>query len=50
MRVQASQGVYEDNSGPEMSKLLSQMSDDEAWPLTVVITQTGVIPDEKGVK
>lgn len=46
---QASQGVYEDNSGPEMRLLLQKMSDDEGWPLTVVVAQTGIIPDDKGM-
>jgi hypothetical protein len=46
---QASQGVYEDNSGPEMSKLLQKMSDDESWPLTVEISCAGIVPDEKGM-
>mmetsp|Transcript_17490 Transcript_17490/g.29317 ORF Transcript_17490/g.29317 Transcript_17490/m.29317 type:complete len:659 (-) Transcript_17490:150-2126(-) len=43
----ASQGVYEDNSGPEMNKLLQKMSDDESWPLTVDISCVGIVPDEK---
>lgn len=45
---QAFAGVYEDQSGPEMAKLLSQMSAKPDWPLEVVITQTAIVPDEKG--
>lgn len=46
--LQASQGTYSDQSGPEMARLLAVMSDDAEWPLTVDIACTAVVPDETG--
>lgn len=47
---QAHQGVYADESGPEMARLLTAMSEDESWPLTVRIVHTAIVPDERGVR
>ena len=45
---QAHQGVYADESGPEMARLLSSMSEDASWPLTVRIAHTAIVPDDNG--
>ncbi len=46
--TQASGGVYPDESGPEMARLLAEMSADSQWPLTITVTHTAVVPDEPG--
>lgn len=43
----AHQGVYRDESGPEMEKLLKDMSDDPAWPVSIRVACTAVVPDER---
>lgn len=48
MQQQAFSGVYEDKSGPEMAKLLTEMSDNPSWPLQLHIKFTAVVPDEPG--
>jgi hypothetical protein len=45
---QASQGVYPDASGPEMARLLQEMSATPSYLLNFVITQTAIVPDSPG--
>jgi len=42
----ASQGVYADLSGPEMSRMLQAMSEASDCPLTFVVAHTAIVPDE----
>jgi len=42
----ASRGVYEDKSIPELTKQLKDMSEEEGFPLTFVIKNTAIVPDE----
>lgn len=42
----ASQGLYPDNSGPEMARLLKEMSDAPDFPLKFVVTNSCIVPDE----
>eukprot|EP01038_Epipyxis_sp_PR26KG_P013753 gene13753-18445_t len=42
----ASQGVYKDESGPIMGKLLEEMSTDGNYPLIFTISRTALVPDE----
>ena len=44
----ASKGIYADESGPEIIKLLKLMSSDVDWPLSIEIIYTDIVPDEKG--
>jgi len=46
--IQAFSGVYEDKSGPEMAKLLTEMSETPSWPLQLHIKFTELVPDEPG--
>ena len=46
--MQASKGIYPDESGPCMARLLQSMSDDAEWPLTVRVDATAIVPDEPG--
>ena len=49
---QASSGVYEDKSGPEMARLVLAMPDSllekSDWPCGVAIAATGIVPDDTG--
>jgi len=45
----ASQGVYSDESGPEIVKLLKKMNEEEGFPLTMTVVQTKIVPDEPGI-
>jgi molybdopterin biosynthesis enzyme MoaB len=56
---QASQGVYTDDSGPEMKKMLLAIASGPdttakvpsiGWPLEPVIVHTAVVPDEPGTQ
>ncbi len=42
----ASTGVYKDESGPEMARLLVSMSDSPDYPLNIVISETALVPDD----
>jgi hypothetical protein len=44
----ASQGVYADESGPEMARLLGVMSADADWPLTINVVSSAIVPDDAG--
>ena len=48
MIFQAYRGVYSDESGPAMGKLLKDMSDDSSFPLIFNIDRTALVPDESG--
>ena len=39
-----------DQSGPEMAKLLLEMSEDPSWPLSIEIKKTALVPDNIGDK
>ena len=41
----ASAGIYEDKSGPEMNKLLHEMSCSQNWPLGMHIIEEKIVPD-----
>mmetsp|Transcript_16494 Transcript_16494/g.17844 ORF Transcript_16494/g.17844 Transcript_16494/m.17844 type:complete len:648 (+) Transcript_16494:44-1987(+) len=41
----ASSGVYTDESGPEMAKLLEKMNTAEKFPLKIAISATAIVPD-----
>jgi hypothetical protein len=45
---QAYKGTYEDASGPEMAKLLREMSATPGFGLNMIIRNTAVVPDETG--
>lgn len=42
----ASTGVYKDESGPEMAKLLKAMSESPDYPLDIDISATALVPDD----
>lgn len=44
----AYQGVYSDESGPELIKQLKNMESDPSWPLSITIKNTTIVPDERG--
>ena len=47
----ASKGIYPDESGPEMARLLQLMSTDNLnspWPLATEIVCTAIVPDDIG--
>lgn len=44
----AFQGIYSDESGPELIKQLKAMESDPSWPLIVSIKNKTIVPDEKG--
>ena len=51
--VQASDGVYEDQSGPEMARLVAAMpsmtqGSCAPWPCAVQVVATGLVPDDPG--
>ena len=46
---QASAGVYSDESGPQMVKLMRAMSADPAWPLECVEVATALVADDPGM-
>jgi hypothetical protein len=45
----ASAGIYKDESGPEMAKLLENMNSSKDFSLTIVIAETQLVPDNPGV-
>jgi hypothetical protein len=46
--MQASQGIYADDSGPEMKKMLLALSSSSKWPLDPIVECTAVVPDDPG--
>ena len=48
MAIKASQGVYADESGPEMRKMLLALSVSSNWPLETIVEQSAVVPDDPG--
>ena len=46
--MKASQGVYADESGPEMQKMLLALSISSNWPLVVQVQHSAVVPDDAG--
>lgn len=46
--LQAFQGVYEDASGPEMARLLKEMSNSPGFALNMIVRGTAVVPDDVG--
>jgi hypothetical protein len=45
----ASAGIYKDESGPEMAKLLENMNSSKDFSLTIVIAETQLVPDNPGI-
>ena len=46
--LQASAGIYGDESGPEMWRMLETLSTASQWPLSPVKIVTQIVPDDKG--
>eukprot|EP01035_Chromulina_nebulosa_P021648 gene21648-28012_t len=44
----AYEGVYKDESGPEVSRLLDNMSQSNDWPLVTNTVYTSIVPDDIG--
>lgn len=47
-KLQASAGIYGDESGPEMWRMLETLSTASQWPLSPVKFVTQIVPDDKG--
>ena len=45
---QASMGIYTDESGPEMKKMLESLSNSSKWPLEPLVVCSAVVPDDSG--
>ena len=49
--IKASAGIYADESGPEMARLVStmpHMTPASPWPCSVEVVVTAVVPDDAG--
>jgi gephyrin len=45
----ASAGIYKDESGPEMAKLLENMNSSKDFSLTILIAERQLVPDNPGI-
>lgn len=41
-------GIYSDESGPEMKKMLESLSNSSKWPLEPLVVCSAVVPDDSG--